>query len=74
MQATRLHNFGYLIVSVSAAVSVSMLGVEVGVDMAVSIRLAGPPIAPTVGCRVAVVTVICTEAVDVDCRGAVRTV
>ena len=69
-----MHDFSYLIVSVSVAVSVSMLGVEVGVDMAVSIGLAGPPIATVVWCGVTVVTVICTEAVDVDCRGSVRAV
>ena len=64
----------YLIISVSAAVSVSMLGVEVGVDMTISIGLAGLPIATVVWSRVTVVTVICTEAVDVDCRGSVRAV
>ena len=68
------HDFYYLIISVSAAVSISMLGIEVGVDMTVPIRLAGPPIATVVRSRVTVVTVICTEAVDVDCRGSVRTV
>jgi hypothetical protein len=67
-------DFYYLIISISASVSESMLGIEVWVDMTVPIRLAGPPVATMVWSRMTVVTVICTEAVDVDCRGSVRTV
>ena len=51
-----------------------MVGVEVGVDMAVSKGPVMTPVSLIVRGLVMVVTVICTEAVDVDGRGSVRTV
>ena len=51
-----------------------MVGVEVGVDMAVSKGPVMTPVSLIVRGLVTVVTVICTEAVDVDGRGSVRTV
>ena len=58
--------WSYLIISVSVVVSISMVSVEVGVDMAVSKGPVMTPVSLIVRGLGTVVTIICTEAVDVD--------